>query len=41
MTTITDNNTIINGDCLQLLPQLPAESVNFVLTDPPNITKYR
>lgn len=40
MTTIPDN-TIINADCLQVLPQLPAESVNFVLTDPPYITNYR
>lgn len=40
MTTITDN-TIINADCLQVLPQLPAESVNFVLTDPPYLANYR
>jgi DNA modification methylase len=34
-------NTIINGDCLSVLPRLPAASVNFVLTDPPYITRYR
>lgn len=34
-------NTIINGDCLSILPQLPARSVNFVLTDPPYITRYK
>lgn len=28
-------NTILHGDCLQVLSQLPAESVNFILTDPP------
>jgi adenine-specific DNA-methyltransferase len=34
-------NSIINGDCLNILPQLPPRSVNFVLTDPPYITKYK
>jgi site-specific DNA-methyltransferase (adenine-specific) len=34
-------NTIVNGDCLKLLPAVPAESVNFILTDPPYITNYR
>jgi predicted methyltransferase len=28
-------NTILHGDCLDVLPQLPAGSVDFVLTDPP------
>lgn len=40
MTTIADN-TIIHADCLQVLPQLPEGSVNFVLTDPPYITNDR
>ena len=40
MTTITDN-TIIHGDCLHVLPRLPAASVNFVLTDPPYLANYR
>jgi site-specific DNA-methyltransferase (adenine-specific) len=34
-------NTIIKGDCLDILPQLPASSVDFVLTDPPYITRYK
>ena len=34
-------NTIINADCLHVLPQLPTESVNFILTDPPYITRYK
>ena len=38
--TITDN-TIIHGDCLSVLPQLPDRSADFVLTDPPYITNYR
>lgn len=40
MATNTDNS-IINGDCLSILPGLPASSVNFILTDPPYITRYR
>ena len=40
MTTVTDN-TVINGDCLNVLPQIPAGSVNFVLTDPPYLANYR
>jgi DNA modification methylase len=34
-------NTIINGDCLRVLPTLNAASVNFILTDPPYITRYQ
>ena len=34
-------NTIINGDCLTFLPQLADRSVNFILTDPPYITRYK
>jgi site-specific DNA-methyltransferase (adenine-specific) len=39
--TTTYQNTIVNADCLQFLPQLPAESVQFILTDPPYITRYK
>jgi site-specific DNA-methyltransferase (adenine-specific) len=35
------HNTILNGDCLKLLPELPARSVDFILTDPPYITRYK
>jgi site-specific DNA-methyltransferase (adenine-specific) len=34
-------NTILSGDCLSVLPTLPAHSVDFVLTDPPYITRYK
>jgi len=34
-------NTIIQGDCLSILPQIPSRSVNFVLTDPPYLARYR
>jgi len=34
-------NTILNADCLKALPMLQNESVGFILTDPPYITRYR
>ncbi len=34
-------NTITNGDCLQVLPGIPSKSIDFVLTDPPYITRYK
>jgi len=34
-------NTILHGDCVHVLPQLTARSVNFVLTDPPYLARYR
>src|ERR1700691_2280803 len=34
-------NTIRHGDCLTILPTLPAGSADFILTDPPYITRYR
>src|SRR5438105_2979919 len=39
LTNIT--NTLMNGDCLKVLPQLQAESVDLILTDPPYITRYQ
>jgi DNA modification methylase len=41
MTTITTFNRIIQGDCLNILPQLAAGSVNFALTDPPYLARYQ
>jgi adenine-specific DNA-methyltransferase len=41
MTNITHRNTIINGDCVSVLPQIDAGSVDFILTDPPYIVRYR
>ena len=37
----TQTPTLIHGDCLQVLPTLPAESFDFILTDPPYITRYK
>jgi adenine-specific DNA-methyltransferase len=34
------SNRIINGDCNSILPELPAESCDFVLTDPPYLVNY-
>ncbi len=34
-------NTVISGDCLRILPQLDAGSVDFVLTDPPYLVRYK
>lgn len=34
-------NTLLHGDCLAILPQLATESVDFVLTDPPYLARYR
>jgi DNA modification methylase len=34
-------NTILNADCIKALPMLPNNSINFILTDPPYITRYR
>ena len=33
-------NRVITGDCLKLLPLLPASSVDMVLTDPPYLVNY-
>jgi site-specific DNA-methyltransferase (adenine-specific) len=32
--------TIYHGDCLEVLPKLPAASIDFVLTDPPYLVGY-
>ena len=36
-----DGMVIYHGDCLNVLPLLPARSVDFVLTDPPYLVGYR
>lgn len=33
-------NTILKGDCLDILPQIQAGSVDFALTDPPYLVRY-
>ena len=36
-----DGITIFNSDCRDVLPAMPAESVDFVLTDPPYLVRYK
>ena len=32
---ITENINLLHGDCIELLPKIPAESIDAVITDPP------
>jgi adenine-specific DNA-methyltransferase len=34
-------NIILNADCIKALPMLPDNTVDFILTDPPYITRYK
>jgi len=34
-------NSIMQGDCIQVMRQMPANSVDFILTDPPYLVNYR
>ena len=34
-------NSIINGDCIEVMQGLDSESVRFILTDPPYLVNYR
>jgi site-specific DNA-methyltransferase (adenine-specific) len=34
-------NTIMQGACNQIMRQMPANSVDFILTDPPYLVNYR
>lgn len=34
-------NTIIHGDCIEVMRQMPNESVDFILSDPPYLVNYR
>lgn len=40
-TTKIETNSIITGDCIQVLKTLPAKSIDLVLTDPPYLASYR
>ena len=33
-------NTIIHGDCTQVMKVMPAESIDLVVTDPPYLVNY-
>lgn len=32
---------ILHGDCVQIMPQMPSESIDLILTDPPYLVNYR
>ena len=34
-------NTIAQGDCIEVMRQMPTSSVDFILTDPPYLVNYR
>jgi len=34
-------NTIVLGDCVEIMRQMPANSVDLILTDPPYLVNYR
>lgn len=34
-------NTIVHGDCIEVLQTVPARSVDFILTDPPYLAAYK
>jgi hypothetical protein len=34
-------NSIIRGDCIEVMRQMPANSVDFILTDPPYLVNFR
>jgi DNA modification methylase len=39
--TTNFRNTVLNGDCIELMRQIERNSVDFILTDPPYIVRYR
>ena len=34
-------NTITHGDCIEVMHEMPANSIDFILTDPPYLVNYR
>lgn len=34
-------NTVIHGDCVEVMQRMPSRSVDFILTDPPYLVRYR
>src|SRR5581483_5653908 len=38
---ISFTNRIHHGDCIEIMKQMPANSVDFILTDPPYLVNYR
>jgi adenine-specific DNA-methyltransferase len=40
-TTAANHNTVLHGDCVEIMRQMQPASIDFVITDPPYITRYR
>jgi site-specific DNA-methyltransferase (adenine-specific) len=44
-TSLTDSspsrNAILHGDCIEVMRRMPSETVDFILTDPPYLVRYR
>ncbi len=34
-------NAILHGDCIEKMHEMPANSADFILTDPPYLVNYR
>jgi DNA modification methylase len=34
-------NSVINGDCIEVMRRMESESIDFILTDPPYIARYK
>jgi len=39
-TTAASRNTVLHGDCVEIMRGMQPASVDFVITDPPYITRY-
>ncbi len=38
---ILESGVVLQGDCVDVMRRIPSQSIDFVLTDPPYITRYR
>jgi len=37
---VLESGTVLQGDCVDVMRRIPSNSIDFVLTDPPYITRY-
>lgn len=37
----SSTNRILHGDCIEIMQHMPANSIDFILTDPPYLVNYR
>jgi hypothetical protein len=38
---LVPTNTVLHGDCISIMRSLPANSIDFILTDPPYLVRYQ